>query len=145
MWYIIFIIVLDGGYIVAFTKVLTIYQIYPTWIHCLHHSPLFPSPSIPVIVSTEIIFSIYIHVYIVFALYLPFHVLSLPPPPTTDNNPPKQYLLCPPVFYVIEHLWLTFIVYLLCSRTYSKCFICILLVIVIKIPKHTDCRCYKCL
>jgi hypothetical protein len=31
------------GYIVAFTKVLAIYQIYPTWIHPLHHSPSFPS------------------------------------------------------------------------------------------------------
>jgi hypothetical protein len=30
------------GYIVAFTKVLTIYQIYHTWIHPLHHSPLSP-------------------------------------------------------------------------------------------------------
>jgi hypothetical protein len=28
------------GYIVAFMKVLTIYQIYHTWIHPLHHSPL---------------------------------------------------------------------------------------------------------
>jgi hypothetical protein len=30
------------GYIVAFTKVLTMYQIYYTWIHSLHHSPLSP-------------------------------------------------------------------------------------------------------
>jgi uncharacterized protein YqgQ len=28
------------GYIVAFTKVLTMYQIYHTWIYSLHRSPL---------------------------------------------------------------------------------------------------------
>jgi hypothetical protein len=44
------------GYIVAFTKVLTIYQIYHNWIHPLHNSPLSPSPPIPGIVSTVIIF-----------------------------------------------------------------------------------------
>jgi hypothetical protein len=32
------------GYIVAFTKVLTMYQIYHSWIHPLHHSLLSPYP-----------------------------------------------------------------------------------------------------
>jgi hypothetical protein len=32
----------EWGYIVAFTKVLTVYQIYHTWMHPLHHSPLSP-------------------------------------------------------------------------------------------------------
>jgi hypothetical protein len=36
-------LLLCWGYIVAFTKVLTIYQIYRTWIHPLHHSS---SPSL---------------------------------------------------------------------------------------------------
>jgi hypothetical protein len=31
---------------VAFTQVLTMYQIYHTWICFLYHSPLFPSPKI---------------------------------------------------------------------------------------------------
>jgi hypothetical protein len=39
---IFFIIVLGVGYTVAFTKVLTIYQICHTWIHTLHHSPTSP-------------------------------------------------------------------------------------------------------
>jgi hypothetical protein len=30
------------GYIVAFTQVVTMYQIYHTWIHLLNHSPSFP-------------------------------------------------------------------------------------------------------
>jgi hypothetical protein len=34
------------GYIVAFTKVLTIYQIYHSWIHPLHHSPLPPQQTL---------------------------------------------------------------------------------------------------
>jgi hypothetical protein len=42
-------------YIVAFTKVLTIYKIYHTWIHPLHHSLLPPSP-VSGTVSTGIIF-----------------------------------------------------------------------------------------
>jgi hypothetical protein len=34
------------GYIVAFTKVLTIYQMYHTWIHSLPNFPLSPPPSL---------------------------------------------------------------------------------------------------
>jgi hypothetical protein len=33
----------EWGYIVAFIKVLTMYQIYHTWIHPLHWSPLSPA------------------------------------------------------------------------------------------------------
>jgi hypothetical protein len=46
-----FLLLLCWGYIVAFTKVITIYQIYHTWIHPLHHFPLFSPPPIPGIVS----------------------------------------------------------------------------------------------
>jgi hypothetical protein len=35
------IFLLSWKYIVAFTKVLTMYQIYQTWIHPLHHFPFF--------------------------------------------------------------------------------------------------------
>jgi hypothetical protein len=41
------------GYIVTFTKVLTIHH---SWIHPLHHSPLSPPSLIPRIVSTGLIF-----------------------------------------------------------------------------------------
>jgi hypothetical protein len=41
------------GHIVTFTKVLTIYH---SWIHPLHHSPLFPPPPIPGIVSKGLTF-----------------------------------------------------------------------------------------
>jgi hypothetical protein len=36
--------VLGLGYLVAFIKVLTIYQMYHTWIHPLHHSIIPPLP-----------------------------------------------------------------------------------------------------
>jgi hypothetical protein len=36
------------GFIVAFTKFLTLYQIYHTWIHSLYHSPLSPPPFLEV-------------------------------------------------------------------------------------------------
>jgi hypothetical protein len=44
------------GYIAAFTKDLTMYQIYHTWIHPLHHYPLNFSLPNPGIVSTDKIF-----------------------------------------------------------------------------------------
>jgi hypothetical protein len=55
------------GYIVAFTKVLTTYQIYHTWIYLLHHSPLSLLPSWNSFNRCHC--SIYIHVYTVFAIY----------------------------------------------------------------------------
>jgi hypothetical protein len=50
----IFLVFQFWGYIVTFTKVLTIYH---SWIHPLNHSPLSPPPPIPVIASTGFIFS----------------------------------------------------------------------------------------
>jgi hypothetical protein len=44
------LLLLCWGYIVAFTKVLTIYQIYHTWIHPLPSFSLFSLAPIPVIV-----------------------------------------------------------------------------------------------
>jgi hypothetical protein len=96
--FIYFIVVLSGGYIVAFTKVPTIYQIYHTWIHPLHHSLSLP-PSIPGIVSTCVIFpfthmctqNLY-HIYP--STYFP-HLLPLPLRPTFSTCP-KQDLFCPP-------------------------------------------------
>jgi hypothetical protein len=72
------------GYIVAFTKVLRIYQIYHTWIYLLHHSPLSsPTPFLSRFNSSfleYVNFSICIYVYTVFALNLPSYSLSLHPP-----------------------------------------------------------------
>jgi hypothetical protein len=41
LWIIIFYCCAEWRYIVAFTKVLTIHQMYHTWIHRLHRSPNF--------------------------------------------------------------------------------------------------------
>jgi hypothetical protein len=61
------------GYIVTFTKVLTICH---SWIHPLHHSPLSPSHHFWNSFSRSH-FSIFIHEYIVFPLYSPSYTFSL--------------------------------------------------------------------
>jgi hypothetical protein len=74
------------GYIVAFTKVLTMYQLYHTWIHPFHCSALSPSPNFWNI-FTRYHFCIYIHMYRFFALYSPSYPLSLPPPSSHWSQP----------------------------------------------------------
>jgi hypothetical protein len=81
-------LLLCHGYIVAFTKVLTLYQIYHTLIHPLHHSPLTSTPLIPEIASTGLTFPFtymctqyflcYIHPPTSFS-----HMLPLPLVPTS--------------------------------------------------------------
>jgi hypothetical protein len=71
---------------VAFTKVLTEYH---NWIQSLHHSPL--SPYAP---NSWNSFSIYIHVYTIFAPYSPSHTLSPPPPPSYWYNPSPHCRTC---------------------------------------------------
>jgi hypothetical protein len=98
-WYFHLIFYCYGGlgYIVAFTKVPTTHQVYHTWIHPLHHSPLFPSP-IPAIVSTGLLF-LFTYTYTVFTLihpYTPFPYFFLP---LTGTNNPRQDLSCPPVLW----------------------------------------------
>jgi hypothetical protein len=56
-------------------------QIYHTWIHPLHHSPLPPH------LHSWNSFSIFIHVYIVFTLYSPSHTLSHLIPPSHQYQP----------------------------------------------------------
>jgi hypothetical protein len=85
----------EWGYIVAFIKVLTMYQIYHTWIHPLHRSPLLPSPPIPGTVSTGIIFAF-------TDMCTCFLHHSHPPFPTTSPLPlmstsPKQDMFHPPI------------------------------------------------
>jgi hypothetical protein len=70
----ILFIILCWGYIVTFTKILTIYC---NWIHPLHHFPLSP------LISSHSWnnfnrshFSIYIHVYTLYAPYSPSYTLS---------------------------------------------------------------------
>jgi hypothetical protein len=63
-----FFLLLCWGYIVAFTKVLTIYQKCHSWIQFLLHSPLSPLTHSWNSFNRSH-FSIYIHVYTVFALF----------------------------------------------------------------------------
>jgi hypothetical protein len=63
----IFYCCVGWGYIVAFRKAFTIYQIYHTWIHPTHCSPLFYPSSHSWISFNRYRFHIYIHVYTVFA------------------------------------------------------------------------------
>jgi hypothetical protein len=83
------------GYIVAFIKVLTLHQMYHTWNHPLHHSPLFPSPLLPGTVSTGIIFHLHTCVHsicTIFTLPLPFPTtFSLPLIPTPQAGPVPPY------------------------------------------------------
>jgi hypothetical protein len=84
------------GYIVAFTKVLTIYQIYCTWVHPLHHSPS-PSPSlIPRIVSTDNIFlSTYMCTQYLYHIHFRHHF------PPHQYQPQAGLVLpsCSPILY----------------------------------------------
>jgi hypothetical protein len=99
-YYILVFYCVGSGYIVAFTN-LMIYQIYHSWIHPLHCSPLssLPHSRISFIRSH---FFIYIHVYTVFAPYSPSHTVSPPPPPSHRYQPRRQDLFscsdCPHYF-----------------------------------------------
>jgi hypothetical protein len=77
------------------------YQIYHAWIHLLNHSPSSPPPLIPGVVSTGIIFCIYLHVYTfhctIFIFLPPFPNTS--PLPLVPALPPVLDLFCPPVLW----------------------------------------------
>jgi hypothetical protein len=102
------IFLLCRGHIVAFTKVLKIYQIYHTWIHPSHHSPLSPSPTIPGVLSTDIIF-LFTYMYTQYLHYIYPHklflyLLSLPLAPILPDRdyqntfqemyPKSQVVMC---------------------------------------------------
>jgi hypothetical protein len=70
------------GYIVAFTKVLTIYQIYNIWTHPIHCSHLPPPPPNLRIVSVGIIFA-FTYMYTQFL----YHIH--PPTPFPQHLPPR--------------------------------------------------------
>jgi hypothetical protein len=92
----------DGWeYIVIFTQVLTMYQIFHVLIHNLYHSLTSPHSLIPGTVSVGIIFAFtYMCTHFLYQIYPPTHFprhVSLPlisPLPSI----PQQDLLCPPVF-----------------------------------------------
>jgi hypothetical protein len=71
---------------VAFIKVLTMNQIYHTWIHPFHHSPLSPFPQSWSRFNRHH-FCIHIHVYTFFVPYATFYPLPLSPPPPIGTIP----------------------------------------------------------
>jgi hypothetical protein len=94
------------GYIVTFTNFLTIYQIFHTWIHSLHCSPLFTSP-IPGVVSIHIIypFTYMCTQYLYSICTTPFpHLL-----PTSHSYQPCRKDLCHP------HVLLFFFCLFICA------------------------------
>jgi hypothetical protein len=87
------------GYFVVFTKVLTIYQIYHTWIRPFHYSPLSSSPLIPGIVSTGLISPFtYMYAQYLHHIHLPTPFPQLLPTPTSTNSL-RQELFYPPVLW----------------------------------------------
>jgi hypothetical protein len=80
-----FLLLLCWGHNVTVTKVLIIYH---SWIQPLHHSPLSPSPPIPGIVSTGLIFPLANeHVCIIFLSCSSSYIFSLYLPPPADWSP----------------------------------------------------------
>jgi hypothetical protein len=86
------------GYIVAFTTVPTIYQIYHHWIHPLHHSPLSSPPPIPAVVSTGLIFPFtYMHTQYLHYIHPPtpfLHLLCFPLVSTSPDRTCSNLLFC---------------------------------------------------
>jgi hypothetical protein len=76
------------GYIMTFTKVITIYRIYHSWIYPLYHSPLFSFPHSWNSFNRSH-FPIYTHVYTVFVPYSPFFLSHIFPPLTGTNSPER--------------------------------------------------------
>jgi hypothetical protein len=98
--FVIFYCCAGWGYIVAFTKVLIIYQTYHTWTHPLHHSLLFPSP-ISGTVPTSIIFLFtYTCTQYLHHIHPPtlFPHITLPLVPTSLHHR-RQYMFCSPILW----------------------------------------------
>jgi hypothetical protein len=79
MWLYLFIYFFAGwGYIVAFTKVLTMYQIHYTWVYPLHYSPSFPFTWFLEQFQKVPFLHLHICVHIICTIFL---LLPLSPPP----------------------------------------------------------------
>jgi hypothetical protein len=91
-WHFFLLLLCWVGYIMAFTKFLTTFQIYHTLFHPLHHSTL-PHPILGT-VSTCVIFPF----TYMCTQYLHYIYPSFPPPPVVPTPPnPRQDLFYPPV------------------------------------------------
>jgi hypothetical protein len=91
-----FLLLSCWGYIVTFSKVLTMYQIYHSWIQPLYHSPLSPLTLFLEYFQQVSLFHLHTCVHsirTIFTLLYPFPTSSpLPLVPT-----PRQDLFCPSV------------------------------------------------
>jgi hypothetical protein len=94
--------VMMGGVHCVFTEVLTIYQIYHTWIHSLPHSPL-SFPPIPGIVSTGLIFPF------IYVCTQCFHYIHPIPSHLPQDRTCSALLFCPPVLQFCERKKMTFL------------------------------------
>jgi hypothetical protein len=88
------------GYIVAFTKVLTMYQLYHTWIHHFHHSPSSPFPIHGIVTIVIIAFTYrcthflhHIHPSTLFPHHLFLPAGANPPPQEGPVSPSYSPLL----------------------------------------------------
>jgi hypothetical protein len=81
------------GYVLTFTKVLIIDQIYHTWIHPLHHSPLPPS-HIHRILSVVSFFNLHTYVHSTMYVFTLLHYFPTSSP-SHSTNPPRQDLFHP--------------------------------------------------
>jgi hypothetical protein len=83
------------AYILAFTKILTMYQIYGTWIHpllCLHLFPL-----IPEIGSTGVILYLHTFVHNIYTLFTFIHSFPITSPLLLVTVTPGQDPFHPPL------------------------------------------------
>jgi hypothetical protein len=81
------------GCIIVFTKVLTMYQIYHTWIH---HLSCCLSSSLPWLWNSfnRYHFSICIHVWTLFVPYSSSYLFPCHLPPSTNTTPPTPWRTC---------------------------------------------------
>jgi hypothetical protein len=80
---------------VAFIKVLTIYQIYPTWIHPLHFSPLSPLPHSWSSFSRSQFSHLHTCVHSICTVFTLLHSFPTSSPSTGINPPPSAQSTCP--------------------------------------------------
>jgi hypothetical protein len=103
LFYFYFLLLLYGRYIVTFAKVLITCH---SWTHPLINPPLTP-PTIPGIVSTGLIFFIYIHVHNISSIFILLHHFFISPPPHWYQPPLRTcFTFLFSVFILKCHFWL---------------------------------------
>jgi hypothetical protein len=93
---IIFFLHCCDGYVVAFTMVLTMYQIYHAWIYLLYHSPSSLSPNSWSCFNSIIFAFTYTYTHFLHHIHPPTCFPQTPPPNGAALSP-GQDLFCPPV------------------------------------------------